>query len=487
MIVTIGSGEVRGEVAGPVARFLGVPYGEPPVGDRRFAAPAPTQPWSGTFDATTWGPRPPQPEMRTPLDPAAAHGTTDEDCLRVNVFTPGTDGRRPVMVWFHGGGLAFGSANDYDGSALAGANDVVVVTVGYRLGLLGFADLAACGAEYEGSASNGFRDQVLALRWVRDNIAAFGGDPGCVTVFGQSGGAVSVLALLGAPTADGLFQRAIALSGGPPQSEPPEVVPVLAGTLGVEPRDLPERLRRLPLGRLLEIQQGIGFTAGGSIDGVVVTRHPVEAIAARGAAGVPIVAGTTRDEGTLLTAMMEGLRPAVLDVLAEGLAAGTFDGDDPAAYLGALRASMPGADAADVHTEVWTDHFRRTSVRVAEAASAAGAGGWLYRFDLRPTGALAALGATHAADLGFVFDSLADAAAPDLYDGSRAEVGAVAARWSATLASFARHGHPNVAQPTWDRYLPDRTCLLVDTNDRVVTDLDRARQVIWGDRTAGAT
>ena len=477
MLATTSNGDVRGLVVDGVVRFLGVPYGEAPVGELRFAAPRPRSPWAGEFDARRFGPRPPQPTVETAFDTGAV-GPIDEDCLRVNVFTPDVVGSRPVMVWFHGGGLAFGSANDYDGTNLARDNDVVVVTVGYRLGLLGFADLGPCGHEFDGSASNGFRDQILALEWVREHISAFGGDPDRVTVFGQSGGGLSILALLGAPAADGLFHRAIVLSAGPPQPAPPEVVSILGGTLDVEPTALPGRLRELPVERIIELQQGIGFTAGGSVDGTVVTRFPVEAIRAHGAAGVPIVIGTTRDEGTLLTSMMGGLRPAVLRVIAEGLAVGTFEGGDPSAYLERLGAQVD--DDLDLHTQVWTDHFRRTAVRVAEAACDAGPGGWLYRFDLEPTGRLAAeLGVTHAADLGFVFDSIRPGVGPDLYDATSDVVQRVARQWSATLASFAAHGHPG---DHWPRYLPERTCLVVDVDTRTENDVDARHRVIWGDR-----
>jgi para-nitrobenzyl esterase len=477
VLATTSNGDIQGLVADGVSRFLGIPYGEAPVGELRFAAPRPRRPWAGVFDARRFGPRPPQPTIETAFDVGAV-GPIDEDCLRVNVFTPSVVGSRPVMVWFHGGGLAFGSANEYDGTNLARENDVVVVTVGYRLGLLGFADLSPCGHEFDGSASNGFRDQILALEWIREHVSAFGGDPNRVTVFGQSGGGLSILALLGAPAADGLFHRAIVLSAGPPQTAPPEVVSILGGTLDVEPAALPDRLRELPVERIIELQQGIGFTAGGSVDGTVVTRFPVDAIRAHGAAGIPIVIGTTRDEGTLLTSMMGGLRPAVLRVIAEGLAQGTFEGADPTAYLERLGAVVD--DDVDLHTQVWTDHFRRTAVRVAEAACDAGPGGWLYRFDLEPTGGLAAeLGVTHAADLGFVFDSIRPGLGPDLYDATSHVVQRVARRWSAALASFAQHGHPG---DHWPPYLPERTCLMVDVETRTEDDVDAGLQAIWGDR-----
>lgn len=487
MIASTTCGEVRGVRRDGVLRFLGVPYGEAPIGPLRFAPPIRRLPWSGVLDATSHGPRPPQPDMATPLGSIDVPGEMDEDCLRLNIDTPSLDGARPVMVWFHGGGLAFGSANEYDGSHLAARGDVVVVAVGYRLGLLGFADLSPCGPEHAGSASNGFRDQILALEWVREHIGAFGGDPGNVTVFGQSGGGLSILALLGSPAADGLFHRAIVLSAGPPQPAAPDVVSILAGTLDVTAEDLPARLRELPVERLLELQQGIGFTAGGCVDGTVVTRLPVDAILAKGQTGVPIIIGSTRDEGTMLTTMMQGLRPDVLRLIASGLAEGTFEGADPSAYLRALAESLgdDDVDATAFHTEVWTDHFRRTAVRVAEAGCRAGAGGWLYRFDLEPTGGLAStLGVTHAADLGFVFDTVAPLDGVDLYDPDDPDVRRVAGEWSGVLASFARHGHPGASMPEWHPYLPGHDCLLVDARSRVVSHVDAGRQRIWGDSSS---
>lgn len=272
------------------------------------------------------------------------------------------------------------------------------------------------------------------------------------------------------------------LSAGPPQPAPPEVVSILGGTLEVDPIDLPERLRALPVERILELQQGIGFTAGGCVDGTVVTQFPVEAIRALGSRGVPIIAGTTRDEGTLLTSMMSGMRPAVLRLIAEGLAAGTFEGGDPSTYLTALGVAL-GDDPTEIHTAVWTDHFRRTAIRVAEAACEAGPGGWLYRFDVEPTGSLAGeLGVTHAADLGFVFDTMEPVDDPALYDARLAEVREVASRWSTVLATFARDGRPDGAMPGWNPYLPARSCLIVDQLDVLETDIDSERQTMWGDR-----
>ena len=205
-----------------------------------------------------------------------------------------------MLVWIHGGGFALGSANEYDGSMLAAQGDVVVVTINYRLGLLGFLDLSPLGEEFAGSASNGFRDQILALEWVRDNIADYGGDPGNVTIFGGSAGGHSVHALLAAPSADGLFHKAIAQSPGTVNTPPDDLLTPLAAELGLEGAELLAHLRATSAEAFLAVQGAVGTGVGG-MDGTVVTRSTNDAILERGAQGVPLIAGTNRDEGTLFS------------------------------------------------------------------------------------------------------------------------------------------------------------------------------------------
>ena len=214
-IATTTLGALRGLERGDHLAFLGVPFAKPPIGERRFTAPEPLDPWTGTLDAIEFGDAAPQ----DPFVPASFRATVpeSEDCLSLNVYTPALDGaRRPVLFWIHGGGFSHGSGSQaaYDGGPLAERGDVVVVTINYRVGALGYLYLGGHGGDAWGAAANvGQLDQIAALQWVHDNIERFGGDPGNVTIFGQSAGGVAVSTLLAMPAANVLFHKAIAQSG----------------------------------------------------------------------------------------------------------------------------------------------------------------------------------------------------------------------------------------------------------------------------------
>jgi para-nitrobenzyl esterase len=478
-------GDVRGRAHEGGLAFLGLRFAAPPTGALRFAPPQPPDPWSGVYDATKPGPRalqaPSPPLLATPAD-----ARYDEDCLFLNVYTPAADERRrPVLFWIHGGGYTIGSGADYDGGVLARQGDVVVVTINYRLGVLGFTDLSGLDASLAGSASNGFRDQIAALAWVRDNIADYGGDPGCVTIFGESAGAGSVLALLAAPSADGLYHRAVAHSPGGGGMAPANDVPKLEKALSLRGDALLQRLRTIPAADLVRLQTSAGLSNTASIDGFVITRPTVEAIRQRAAAGVPLIAGSNRDEGTLFSALgVEG--GGVID----GIAAGVMQGD-PSAYLARLRSAHAGAPEADIDLMVWTDMFRRAALRAAEAATVAGPGGWLYRFDLATTGMGGKLGATHGAEVPFTFNWFASSAGMpggseglfSLYDPNDPAVRRLAEAWSATVIAFARTGDPNGAGlPAWPRYAAaDRASLVMGAESHIARGLDDAQRKVWGD------
>lgn len=287
-----------------------------------------------------------------------------------------------------------------------------------------------------------------------------------------------MLSLLGAPSAEGLFHRAIAHSPGGAYSPPSDELPKLSKALGVSGTDLLDRLRALPAQELLAIQQSANLSCSGYVDGTVVTRHYVKAIRERGPRGVPLIAGCNHDEGTFLREV-GAVGPGIADVIGSGVTEG-----DPTAYLAALRAAHPKADAASLDVLVWTDFFRRACVRATQAATAAGPGGWLYRFDLPSTGLGGRLGATHGAEIPFTFNWISNGQGSGrLYDDHDPTVRAIAEHWSHTLLAFAHTGDPNGAGlPTWPKYSnTGRASLVIDAQSRIAHGLDDAQRKIWSD------
>ena len=486
-------GTVVGKSANNIQSFLGIPYAKPPIGERRFRAPEPHGPWAGTLDGTTLGNRAMQPNVR--IDPASAEAQS-EDCLVVNIYTPAADNRaRPVLFWIHGGAYYLGSGNDHDGSILAAQGDVVVVTVNYRLGVFGFLDLSMYDYALAGSVSNGFRDQILALTWVRDNIADYGGDPNNVTIFGASAGGASVNALLAAPSADGLYHRAIAHSGLAVTNAPPPLASAskLAAYLKVKEGELLTHLRQLSAEELLAAQLGSGIKVDASVDGVVVTRDTYQAIAERGARGVPYIAGSTRDEGTFMTWLAPEGTTFDPMIAVQGtttwLGAKTFDllgaGVGPAEYVAALREAYPEDTDKTLYERVWTEIFRRAAIRTSEAVTAAGSSGWLYRFDLPSSVSDGNLGAPHGSQVPFTFNEFArpERLRNPLYDPQDPVVRKLAEQWSNTILAFARTGDPNGAGlPRWSPYSADRReVLILDAVSRIEKDPDAQLRKRWGD------
>lgn len=482
IIVSTRFGDVKGLRQNGTLHFRGLPYAQPPTGDLRFRAPQKSEPSIELIDATEF----PNRCVQAPSGIfGQAIGTTSEDCLYLNIVTPSIEGSdRPVMFWIHGGGFTQGSANGYDGSMLAIQGDVVVVTINYRLGLLGYLDLSPFGDEYAGSANNGMRDQVLALEWVRDNIADFGGSAENVTIFGESAGGASVLTLLATPSADGLFHKAIAHSPGATETPPADHVNGLLEHLSTTKDLVVDKLNGMSADELFALQEALA-DFGAAIDGIVVTRSPNEAIRDRGAKGVPLIAGTNRDEGTFFSALFALFAPNAAAEFLDGMARAVTAGADPQPFIDALRAEDPSADDMKILERIFDAMFLKSALGSATQATLAGNGGWLYQFDYATTKPVfgRSVGATHAAEIPFTFNRFNSPDPGELfgYDTKDAVASELAQRWSDTLIAFARTGNPNEAGlPKWPQYDSEtRATMVLDATPRIDHDLNRDLRKLW--------
>lgn len=486
----------------PAVSWKGIRYGLPPVGDRRWRAPEPA-PYAGPGEpGGDYGPAAPQAIV--PSINLGEGARLDEDCLYLNVWRPAdADGALPVLVFVHGGAYALGSGRQplYDGARLAAEQGVVVVTINYRLGALGFLELGAFGsAEHVFDTNLGLRDVILALTWVREHIADYGGDPDRVTVAGESAGGGIVTTLLATPSAAGLFARAIA------ESSPASSVYGLERATGVARRFLDHvgvapheagRARSVPVDAIVAATQAlfaeIPASAPGtlafspSIDGDLVPEAPVDVLRAGRGAPVPLLIGTNRDEASLFHFMRSPLMP-VTDVdirrMFDNLAADRPDLAMPPIeqVLGGYRGLKPAPRGLAIARDI---AFRLPTLWVAEGHARQNAT-WLYRFDLAtPALRLLRIGATHGAELAYVFGNFGPRRGnlPFRLGGRRAAERAgrrIRARWGA----FIRGEAPDApGAPDWPTYGPERRSLAIRRRDEVVTALDAEREAAWGAET----
>jgi para-nitrobenzyl esterase len=486
--VTVREGALEGFTANGVTAFLGVPYAAAPFGENRMRPPRPAEPWTGVRKATAYGPTVPKgdypPQFQRLFPEVVIPG---EECLNLNVWTPdpGAAGL-PVLVWIHGGSFmnGSGSVGAYDGTAFA-RDGVVCVTINYRLSAEGFLYLG------DDVANVGLLDQLAALRWVRDNIAAFGGDPDRVTVAGESAGAMSVTTLLSMPMAEGLFARAICQSGAAAHTLTPDqgrtVAGHLAEALGVAATR--EAIEGVPLDTLVrtasdlvvEVQTTADPAKWGSlalsllpfaptIDGTVLPRAPLEAFAAGQGSGVPLLIGANRDEARLFLVAAESI-DLIDDATLEGAAAAYGLGPEGVAVY---RAARPDASPGDVLASVISDWFFIVpALRVAESRAGTGATTWVYRFDHPSPAANHGLGACHAVEVPFVFDTI------DREDGHPL-VGDTPSRAAAATAHGAWLSFITDGTPGWSPYdLDERpTGLLTETLDQAL-DPSGDERALW--------
>ncbi|MGW2020318.1 carboxylesterase/lipase family protein [Streptomyces sp. NPDC001927] len=480
-VVHTRSGPVRGAVEDGMAVFRGVPYAAPPVGPLRWRPAQPHKGWSGTLDATAYGPSAPQ-AVRVGDPILGGHGFPpfDEDCLTLNVWTPGTDdARRPVLVWIHGGAFISGSGTmpTYSGETFARNGDVVVVNLNYRLGPLGL--LSCSSSSDDGSTHHNvwLTDQLAALRWVHENIAAFGGDPDNVTVAGQSAGAVSTAALAGHAGDGRLFRRAI-LQSVPlamPLATPAESLARTAAYLEIVGAKDVDELRTVPWPRLVEATAGLlAATAEWGrwtapfmpvLDGSTASRQPVDNLLDGPGADIDVLIGWTREEAAFSFALGEPYSSTTKEQVLRR-ARDTF-GDGAAEAYAAYEAARPGARPIDVLIDLTTDElFRKPTLAFAEARAARGRPVWTYEFAFPTPAHDGRLGAPHCLDLPFVFDNLATWSHAPFMEGMDTRTGAGLARtMHQAWISFIRTGDPNhPAMPHWDRYdQQSRTTLQFDT------------------------
>lgn len=493
-------GTIEGAVEHDMEVFRGVPYAAPPVGDRRFRPPDPLAVWSGVRDATRFGPSALQLEPQVRMVPGDALGETSEDCLVLNVWrTRSATTGRPVMVWIHGGGFQTGrgSAPFYDGSALARWGDVVVVTINYRLGALGFACLDEIGGREIGAVPNaGLLDQVAALRWVRDNAEAFGGDPSNVTIFGESAGGMSVGTLLALPAARGLFQRAIAQSGAGHHAHTPEsasrVTNALCEQLGVFEA---AKLLEVPAKKVLEAQAVVAGRAdrgelrvyvGGLrmlfapvIDGRTLTALPFESVQAGEGADVPLLVGSNRDEWNffaLTDRTLATLDDAALTRRVRGRLDPLGAGDRAESLIEAYRAARAGREATDpaaLFCALETARvFRLPSIRLAEAHGRSSPA-WKYLFGWRSPALEGRLGSCHALDIPFVFGTHRTSGV-DRFAGSGDAADGLSERMMDAWIAFARSGDPG-----WPRYADGRSAMLFGARSQVARDPHAREREAW--------
>lgn len=454
------NGRVSGFSKDGIFRFNGVPYAKPPVGPLRWRMPEPPESWAGVRDCSRFGPIAPQIQGAAEGLLGGTAGQKSEDCLYLNVWTPACDGqKRPVMVWIHGGAFVTGagSVGTYNGKRLALNGDVVVVTINYRIGAFGFLNLAdATNDKIPGTGAEGVADQIAAVRWVKENITSFGGDPGNVTVFGESAGGMSVGALLASPSATGLFHKAILQSGaadiGKARENSAKIAHFLLSKLGIGATDA-GKLFDAPWETILDAQKEVLAEprATGSlpfqptIDGTILPKRAIECVRDGSAKGIPVMTGTTRDEWKLFTAVQAKLRlmdAAKLRRYTVGLV-----GEDRA---DAVLAAYPDGSPFERWNAVMTDHsFTLPAIRLAEA-QAAYAPTWLYRFDWRSNFLGGVLGSCHALELGFVFGTHKEKLAAAFF-GSGAKADALSNAMIEAWTSFARSGAP--ASPAqWPQY-----------------------------------
>jgi para-nitrobenzyl esterase len=486
------SGKVQGMNLGGIRTFKGIAYGASTGGKNRFMPPRKPAPWAGVRDAFEFGQVSPQVLADTRgdytqlIDWDFQPGGMGEDCLALNVWTPGLNdgGKRPVLVCFHGGGFAIGSgaALGYSGDPLARFGNVVVVTVNHRLASFGYLDLADLGAppEFAQAGVTGLMDLVASLEWVRDNIENFGGDPKTVMIFGQSGGGAKTSALMGMPSAKGLFHRAGVQSGSLLKLMPREAATAAAEKLlkqlGIDKTRIAD-IQKVSWEQILDAQTAVSGGGPASpfipvLDGTVVPQNPFDPTASAYSAEVPMIISTALDEAALSLTNFD-LDEAGLKALVERMVH-----DKAERVLGLYRKAYPNASPYLVQARIITDRgFRANAYKQAERKAALGkAPVYTYLFTWPCPGYNGKFGAVHGTDVQLVFHAYRGA-----IGGGGTDAKALADKMAAMWVAFAKTGDPNAsAIPHWPAYdAKNRGTMIFDVNTRVENDPRRDFRLLW--------
>jgi para-nitrobenzyl esterase len=496
-IAATKSGKLEGSFEDGLYVFRGVPFAEPPVGKLRWLPPQPVKQWRGVRPAVKYGPMAPQNVMPIPMPNAPAFGTTaqDEDCLSLNIWTPGLDNaRRPVLFWIHGGAFIIGSGCEsfLEFGTLPRRGDVVLVSINYRLGAFGFMNLnEVTRGKIPATGSEGLLDQVAALDWVVENIKAFGGDPGNITVSGFSAGGMSTGDLLGMPLARGKFQKAINRSGSS------NVVGTVASAVKISEKFLEilkltgkdvDALRRLTTKQLMDAQQELQIKLREAeyrltpfqpvMDGKTLPDWPLAAIKKGSAKNIPVIAGTSLDELKMSVTMdpatrnldEAGLVKRLTDLLSGKLAAKVIS-----TYRRALQKRGISARPADILGSVNTDYlFRIPTIRLVEFQRDNGAPAFNYLFTLKSPALGGVLGAMHGLDNPFLFGCL-----DKEFSGNGPEEQDLAAKIQDSTIAFMRTGDPSCKSiGKWPVYGKERMTMVLDKKTRVeAAPYDEERRV----------
>jgi len=491
-IIETTAGKLKGLFEDGLYVFKGIPYAEPPTGKLRWMPPEPRKPWRGVRSALKFG----AISVQKQINPGTQFQTIEpfsEDCLFLNVWTPGLDNaRRPVLFWIHGGGFQSGAGSLplYRGSLLAKRGDVVVVTINYRVGVFGFMNwYEITGGKIPASGNEGLLDQMLALKWVQDNIARFGGDPDNVTVFGESAGSMSISCMLSMDQARGLFQKAIMESGGPNVVRPLDTVVKIAGmyleVLGLKNTDV-EALKSVSSRTLLSAHMKVAAKTGGVtptepvLDGRVIKVKPMDKIRAGSASHIPVVTGVTRDE----TKFFSLRDPSIRNIDEAGVVkkVGILVGDKAVEMIEIYRQARAKRGMSikpyDVLTAIRTDAmFRVPLIRIVEAQymNKQKAYNYLFTWESPMNGGV--LGACHTLEMGFIFGTL-----PPHYCGTGPVVERLSANMQDAWIAFARSGDPSCpGLGQWPEYGEKRKTMILGAKCYVEEAPLEEERTAWND------